>query len=181
MKKSVGDKVSNIRLTALDGTLFDMDSLKGRPFMLSFFRFASCPFCNLRIHELVSRFNELGGQFTVVAIFDSPLDNLREHAERHHSPFPVLADERGHYYKHYGIEHSIAGVLKGMVLRMPAMLYAMFAKGYVPLKIKGSMTTMPADFLVDESGVIRRAYYGKDEGDHLPFDEVKQFAARSRT
>lgn len=180
MKKKVGDKVSNIRLTALDGKLFDMTSLKGRPFMVSFFRFASCPFCNLRMHELVSRFNELGGQFTVVAIFDSPLDNLREHADRHHSPFPVLADERGHYYLHYGIEHSIAGLLKGMIFRMHTMLYAMFAKGYVPLKIKGSMTTMPADFLVDESGVIRRAYYGKDEGDHLPFDEIKQFSARSR-
>ncbi|MBI1283343.1 MAG: redoxin domain-containing protein [Thiobacillus sp.] len=179
MKKRVGDKVSNIRLTALDGSVFDLSSLKGRPFMLSFFRFASCPFCNLRIHQLVSRFNELGGQFTVVAIFDSPLDNLREHAERHHSPFPVLADEQGIYYKQYGIERSVAGVLKGMFFRMPTMMYAMFGKGYVPIKIKGSMTTMPADFLVDEQGVIRHAYYGKDEGDHLPFDEVKQFAARS--
>lgn len=179
MKKKVGDKVSNIRLTALDGKLFDMDSLKGRPFMLSFFRFASCPFCNLRMHELVSRFNELGGQFTVVAIFDSPLDNLREHADRHHSPFPVLADEQGTYYAQYSIERSILGVLKGMFFRMPTMMRGML-KGYVPLKIKGSMTTMPADFLVDETGVIRRAYYGKDEGDHLPFDEIKQFAARSR-
>ena len=26
------------------------------------------------------------------------------------------------------------------------------------------MTTMPADFLVDESGVIRRTHYGQDEG-----------------
>jgi hypothetical protein len=67
-----------------------------------------------------------------------------------------------------------------MVFRMPTMMRGML-KGYVPLKIKGSMTTMPADFLVDDSGVIRRAYYGKDEGDHLPFDEVKQFAARTRT
>lgn len=177
MRRNVGDKVSNIRLVELNGTIFDMHSLKGRPFMLSFFRFASCPFCNLRMHQLVSRFNELGGRFTVVAIFDSPLDNLRDHAERHRSPFPVLADERGLYYSHYGIERSIIGVLKGMVFRLPALVRGVF-KGYVPLKIKGSMTTMPADFLVDEDGVIRHAYYGKDEGDHLPFDQVKQFAMR---
>ena len=63
-----------------------------------------------------------------------------------------------------------------MILRMPTMLYAMFGKGYLPNKIEGSMTTMPADFLIDAAGVIRRAYYGKDEGDHLPFEEVKQFA-----
>ncbi len=179
MKKKAGDKVDDIRLQALDGTVFDLSSLKGRPFMLSFFRFASCPFCNLRMHELVSRFDELGDQFTIVAIFDSTLENLREHAERHHSPFPVLADARGIYYSQYGVEHSVTGVLKGMIFRMPSMLYAMFGKGYWPLKIRGSMTTMPADFLVDASSVIRVAHYGKDEGDHLPFDEIKQFATRA--
>lgn len=176
MNKKVGDKVSNIRLAALDGSAFDLSSLNGRPFMLSFFRFASCPFCNLRMHQLVKRYDELGNRFTIVAIFDSPLDNLREHAERHDAPFPVLADEQGTYYAQYGIEHSVVGMLKGMIFRMPSMIYAMLGKGYVPLKIKGSMTTMPADFLVDESGVIRHAYYGKDAGDHLPFDEVKKFA-----
>jgi len=181
MKKQVGDKVSNIRLSALDGSVFDLFSLKGRPYLLSFFRFAACPFCNLRMHELVSRFAELDGRFTVVAIFDSPLDNLREHAERHDSPFPVLADASGIYYRQYGIEHSVAGVMKGMILRMPTLLHAMIGKGYVPLKIKGSMTTMPADFLVDERGIIQHAHYGKDEGDHLPFDVIKQFSALRRT
>jgi peroxiredoxin len=180
MRKTVGDKISNIKLTGIDGKPFDLFSLKGRPFMLSFFRFASCPFCNLRMHELIKRYDELGDRFTIVAIFDSPLDNLREHADRHHSPFPVLADERGIYYAQYGIEHSVFGMLKGMFMRMPTMMHAM-SKGYVPLKIKGSMTTMPADFLVDETGVIRRTYYGSDEGDHLPFDEIKQFAGLARS
>jgi hypothetical protein len=49
---------------------------------------------------------------------------------------------------------------------MPRLLYGMFVKGYVPLVIKGSMTTMPADFLVDKQGIIQVAHYGKDEGDH---------------
>jgi hypothetical protein len=66
--------------------------------------------------------------------------------------------------------------MKGMLLRMPRLLYAMLVKGYVPLTIKGSMTTMPADFLVDAQGVIQTAYYGRDEGDHLPYDKVKAFA-----
>ncbi|MCM2306730.1 MAG: redoxin domain-containing protein [Sulfuritalea sp.] len=161
----------------LDGSQFELSSLKGRPYMLSFFRFASCPFCNLRMHQLVQRQAELNPRFAIVAVFDSSLDNLREHAERHRSPFPVLADSSGNAYGLYGIEHSVLGMLKGMFLRMPTMLHAMFAKGYIPTRIKGSMTTMPADFLVDASGIIRHAYYGKDEGDHLPFEEVKRFAA----
>jgi len=49
-------------------------------------------------------------------------------------------------------------------------------RGYLPVRIKGKWTTMPADFLVDQAGIIKQAYYGNDEGDHLLFDEVKNFS-----
>ncbi|WP_333607358.1 redoxin domain-containing protein [Arsukibacterium sp.] len=176
MKRQPGDKLTHVVLPALDGQLFDTRSLEGRPFMLSFFRFASCPFCNLRMHELVTRFNEFADDFTIVAVFDSPLDNLQRHANPHHAPFAVLADENNHFYQEYGIEYSLLGVVKGMLFRMPTMLRAMM-RGYLPLRIKGRMTTMPADFLIDRSGRIIMAYYGSDEGDHLPFERVKSFSA----
>lgn len=177
MRKKSGEKANRICLPAIDGSSFDTESLNGRPFMLSFFRFASCPFCNLRVHELVSRFGEFGDNFTIVGIFDSPLDNLIKHADGHQAPFPILADESNRYYRDYGIEHSVSGMLKGMFFRMPILMKGML-KGYIPIVIKGSMTTMPADFLIDKDGIIRTAYYGKDEGDHLPFEQVKAFSMR---
>ncbi len=177
MRLTSGDRARRIRLPAIDGLTFDTESLEGKPFMLSFFRFASCPFCNLRVRELVSRYDELGCDFSIVAVFDSPLDNLMRHVQRHRAPFPILADADNAYYKAYGIEHSVVGVLKGMFLRMPTMLKAMFA-GYLPTTLKGSLTTMPADFLIDRDGVIQVAHYGADEGDHLPFDTVKAFSHR---
>ena len=180
MRRSGGDKVTNITLPTIQGGRFELDSLKGKRFMLSFLRFASCPFCNLRVHELVTRFKEFGDDFTIVAIFDSSAENLIRHAEKHQAPFPILADESNIYYKEYDIEHSVWGMLKGMLSRMPSLLRAMFVSGYLPLVIKGSMTTMPADFLVDGNGVIQTAYYGKDEGDHLPFEQVKPFSAASK-
>lgn len=143
--------------------------------MLSFLRFASCPFCNLRVHELVKHFAEFGNDFNIVAVFDSPLDNLVRHTEGHKAPFPILADETNRYYREYGIEHSLSGVVKGMVLRMPTLISGMLM-GYVPKTIKGSMTTMPADFLIDKNGIIQVAYYGNDEGDHLSFEQVKEFS-----
>jgi len=175
VKPGVGQKVLPISLPAIDGSIFDLSALRGERYMLSFFRFASCPFCNLRLHELVTRFDELGDRFTIVAVFDSPLDNLQQHAEGHRAPFPIVADESNRYYRAYGIEHSLAGMLKGMIFRMPTLIKGL-AKGYLPVKIKGSMTTMPADFLVDEEGTIQFAHYGADEGDHLPFAQVKAFA-----
>jgi len=51
-------------------------------------------------------------------------------------------------------------------------------KGYLPTTLKGSITTMPADFLIDPKGYIQTAYYGKDEGDHLSFEQIKEFTLK---
>ncbi len=179
MKRKPNDLVTPLNLPSIDGTTFNLDGLKGKRYLLSFFRFASCPFCNLRIHELVARFEELSDNFTIVAIFDSPLDNLQRHAKKHHAPFPILADENNKYYKEYGVERSFIGMLKGMFGRLPRLLKGMFIKGYIPLISKGNWLTMPVDILVDEKGVIHTAHYGKDEGDHLSFEQIKSFSLRT--
>ncbi|MDP1680689.1 MAG: peroxiredoxin-like family protein [Burkholderiales bacterium] len=176
MRRSVGETIGDIRLPAVDGTDFGLDRIAGKRFMLSFFRFAACPFCNLRIHELVSRFDEFGDNFSIVAIFDSSPANLRRHAQRHRSPFPILADEHNIYYREYGIERSLAGTLKGAAIHLPSVLHALFVKGYWPTSFGGKLTTMPADFLVDEQRIIRAAHYGRDEADHLPIGTVTNFA-----
>ena len=177
MRLIAGSKIIEIELPSIDGKIFNSESLDGMPFMLSFFRFASCPFCNLRVNNFVKRFDEFGNEFTIVAIFDSPLDNLTKHTKEHKAPFNILADESNKYYHEYGIEHSLWGVLKGIFFRMPTLLKGMF-KGYIPLIFKGSITTMPADFLIDREGIIQVAYYGKDEGDHLSFEKVKEFSLK---
>ena len=175
MKLSQGDNVKKIELPSIDSTIFNSQVLKDRPFMLSFFRFASCPFCNLRVNQLVKQYDKFGEDFTIVAIFDSPLDNLIKHSRGHNAPFPILADEQNIYYKQYGIEKSFMGMLKGMIFRFPTLMKSMF-KGHTPLQFKGSLITMPADFLVDRNGIIQTAYYGKDEGDHLAFKRIVEFS-----
>lgn len=175
MRFKTGENVENIVLPAIDGSIFDMKSFTGKPFMISFYRFATCPFCNLRVNELVRRFDEFQEDFTMIAIFDSKLDHLTQHTEGHHAPFPILADEKRSYYKAYGIERSVCGFFVGMIFRLPTLLKAIFS-GYLPNLFTGGLTIMPADFLVDREGNIKVAYYGRDEGDHLPFDQVKDFA-----
>jgi len=91
------------------------------------------------------------------------------------APFIILADENNSYYDLYDIQHSLLGMTKGMLFRAPTLLKGL-KKGFIPFPIRGSLTTMPADFLVDETGTICRAYYGKDEGDHLPIHEIIEFS-----
>ncbi len=175
MRITKNNKALTINLPSIEGFNFTTESLNGKPYMISFFRFATCPFCNLRVNQLVNKFSEFGEDFTIVAIFDSPLDHLTKHTKRHKAPFAILADEKNIYYKKYGIEKSVLGMLKGMIARFPALMKGLF-KGYVPLSFKGSLITMPADFLVGRDGLIYEAYYGKDEGDHISLERVREFS-----
>jgi len=175
MKLEPGQPVIDVQLPALDGDVFNTESLRGQRYMLSFFRFAGCPFCNIRMHELVSRFGELPESFKIVAVFDAPLDDLQRHETRHHAAFPVLADSANTYYNQYAIDRSVVGMLKGAIVRFPALVRAML-RGYFPTTIKGKLHTLPADFLIDEQGRIHTAHYGRDLGDHLAFNKIKAFA-----
>lgn len=171
-----GDYIGELVLPNIDNTVFNIESIKGKRYLLTFYRFASCPFCNLRINKLVNTFPSLPKNFTIVAVFDSPLNNLQRYANDHQAPFPILADEDSTYYQKFSVQHSILRTLKGAILRMPQVLYAMFIKGYIPWSFKGNITTMPLDILVDEHGVIQIVHYGKDEGDHIPLKIIQDFA-----
>lgn len=67
-----------------------------------------------------------------------------------------------------------------MVFRMFTLLYAMFVKGYFSASIKGRISTLPVDILVDEQGKIISIYQGKDSGDHLSFEIIKSFASLAK-
>lgn len=176
MRLLPGHAAPPVSLPAIDDTTFSTERLAGRKYLLSFFRYASCPFCNLRLRELTLRRNELPDKFGFVCVFDSPINELRRYATRHKAPFPILADATNTYYRAYGIEHSFAAVTKGAFVHLGTAIKAVFRHGYIPWTVKGRVTTLPADFLVDEQGIIRIAHYGKDEADRLAFDEIKKFA-----
>ncbi|VAW69550.1 Peroxiredoxin [hydrothermal vent metagenome] len=177
MRLQSGQPAPEFKLFNINGEEFNTQDLKGKRYLLTFYRFASCPFCNLRVHQLTKQYAEYNDTFEVIAVFDSTLENLQKYAIRHQPPFPVLADKDNNIHRLYHIEHSISGVVKGIILRFPALILSIF-KGYIPWRIKGDITGMPADFLVDENGIINSAYYGNDEGDHIPLHRVKQYANR---
>ena len=44
MKLKIGDKIDEMSLPSIDGTTFDLATLKGKKALISFYRFSSCPF-----------------------------------------------------------------------------------------------------------------------------------------
>ena len=170
-----GEEIPQIILPSIDGLQFDSGSLKGKRYLLTFFRFATCPFCNTRMAQLVQTKPELGVDFEIVAIFESEVEHLKKHANKHLAKFPILADHSRQYYELFGVEKSVIGMVKGMIFRLPTLIKALF-RGYLPHEISSRFITMPLSLLVDKEGIIQAIYHGKDEGDHIPIEQVIEFA-----
>ena len=76
MKLKKGDKIEDLTLPSIDGTTFNLDSIKGKKAMISFYRYSSCPFCHLRMNEIINKTNEFGNNFVPIAIFDLSLIHI---------------------------------------------------------------------------------------------------------
>ena len=83
----------------------------------------------------------------MVAVFDSPLDNLIKHAKKHDAPFPILADENYKYYEKYGLERSFLKFLRAVIFKFPTLIKASM-KGFIPIVFKGYVNTLPSDITV---------------------------------
>ena len=150
MRLKKGDKLTDLSLPSVKGNVFDIENIAGKKALISFYRFAQCPFCNLRIHELTKRYNELENKLEIIAIFDSPLDHLIKSTKKHKAPFEILADENFKYFDAYGVEKSIYKFFIGSVVNVHRLIKASLL-GFVPLQFKGSMLTVPVDILIDET------------------------------
>ncbi len=160
------------------GNSISIEDFEGQKVLLSFLRTAACPFCNLRVHEMIKKQAEWEEKDLVtVAVFASPAAEILKYAGKQKPPFPIIADPTEYLYRQYGIGHSFLGKLKAMT-RMKEILQIM-SKGYFNMESLFEKTVMPADFLINEKGMIVRSYYGKDFGDHIPFEQVEAWVNTS--
>jgi len=149
---------------------------RGRRTLLSFFRDAACPFCNVRVYELTHHHQSLKAMgLDVVAVFGSSRAEVLRFVARHPRPFQVAADPLGASHARYGVERSLWRKLKAIVTRVPTLLRGLRIVGLAGLDTNN---LMPADFLIDEHGRIVETYYGSDAGDRIPMERVELFVAR---
>ncbi|UZD22792.1 redoxin domain-containing protein [Algoriphagus halophytocola] len=141
-------------------------------FFLSFHRFATCPFCNLRTNELIRNYPKFQEKnIEIISIWPSKKELLLEHSSPTPSVFPILSDEKKHIYKAFGVtESSLIGGLK-MILH-PTMIWQALSNNPKKPAIDSDPMQMPASFLIDPKGIIRLAYYGAHYGDHPSIDRI---------
>ena len=77
MKIRVGDQAPEFILPAIDGTDFDVSSTKGKRVIFTFFRFSTCPFCNIRINRIIKRWDEFSDEVQMIGVFDAEIEELK--------------------------------------------------------------------------------------------------------
>lgn len=172
MRLRAGDVAPFFAATDIDGGHHELDALRGAKSLVSFYRYAACPLCNLRMHELSEQRWWQDGRLRGLAFFQSPAESLRSHREDRTLPFPLIADPEHEVYEKYGVESSWAAFAVAFI--HPRSVTAL-AKGFLPGRMEGDKTLVPADFLIDEDLKIHTAYYGSNIGDHLPIAAIREF------
>ena len=171
-----GDTAPQFTLPAIDGSTFNMADMKGKRVILTFFRFSTCPLCNMRIRRIVQRWNEFSKDAVMVAVFDAKVGDLQKRMKKHDAPFVVVADETYEQFNKNGVKKSFFKFMWG-AMRSPLTLLQATLRGYVPLTLSISkLSTIPVDILIDEDGKVVQAHYCKDTADHLSLDRMIAFS-----
>ncbi|MCJ8012034.1 redoxin domain-containing protein [Paenibacillus sp. KQZ6P-2] len=158
-----------------------LENNRGRKVLLAFFRNSACALCNLRVHQFIQRHQAWQQQgMEVIAFFESPEANLHKYVGQQNAPFPLIADPEAEIYDVYGAETSEAKVQA--TLSLPGIQEKISVQveeaGFKLIPEEGSnFNRIPAEFLIDEKGIIQVAYYGRLITDHLPYETIERFSA----
>lgn len=176
MKISTQQTAPTFSVKDVFGATVNLKDYKGKKILLSFYRNVGCPICNLRFHEIQKQaeyFKSKG--LVILAIYESTLENMQQYVEGQTFYATMIPNPDLSLYRLYNIERSYSKLMLAMF--HGAMGKMMNGKKLFSKKIKedGNMNRIEADFLIDENGIIKLAYYGKYIGDHLPIDTIKQF------
>lgn len=160
----------------VNGAAINLADFKGKKILLTFYRNVGCPVCNVRFHELQEQADYFKSKnLVVLAIYESSAENMKKYLEGE-DPYAIMVpNPEQDLYRLYDIDRSSGKMLKGFFHGAMGKVNAGRKLSKTKLKQDGNANTIGADFLIDEHGVIKTAYYGRFLSDHLPVESIKAF------
>lgn len=170
-KIKTGDTPLPFETYDFTGEKIKLNDYKGKKIHLSFFRDASCPFCNLRLNQLIQNHIKFkNNNIEVITFFASTKDIILKYANGHKAPFSIIPDPELKIYNLYGVETSFKAKLKTM--GKPKKAFKAITSEYFNLRSLTTIDIVPAEFMINEIFKIDKAFYGKDFGDHIHLDDI---------
>ncbi len=153
----VGDQAPGFRLSsATGGELALEDVLADGPVVLTFYRGAWCPYCNLALRALQQHHEALTAHHArLVALSPQIPDESLSLTEKHALSFDVLSDVGSETARRYGVAFDLSEELAAVYDRL----------GFDLERVNGGhprTLPLPATFVIDAGGVIRWAFADSD-------------------
>jgi peroxiredoxin len=174
-------KAPAFKLNDIYGRLVDLEAYQDKKILLGFFRHAGCPFCNLRVHALTKVHQDLKDKgLEMIFFFESKATvMLRSSFHQGVSPIPLISDPERKIYTTYGLEQS---GMKSAISHLTSFVQTAFkaSAAGVPIhmmKDGESISTMPAEFLINKGLVFDEVHYSERLNDRMNIDKIRAFAS----
>jgi thioredoxin-dependent peroxiredoxin len=183
MRLVLGQMAPTFATHDLYGRAVALENYRGAYVLLSFYRFAVCPVCNVRMHQLAqyAEAYQRWGLYFIACVESSP-QNAHLYLDRVTYPFPLIPALGGELYQTYGVGSSVVGIMKGLLTRQRDYREAarLGLGGWDIRRFDGKFGRMPTDFLIGPDGRLLLAYYGHDQGDFLQLSELNAILQRKQ-
>jgi thioredoxin-dependent peroxiredoxin len=173
-KVKAGNALPHFETSDINGNRIRSADLQNQKTLIAFFRYVGCPVCNFRVHQLLNHADQLNNKgIRVIAIYESSNETLRNFIADTPMPFTIIGDPDLMLYKTFGLEKSwikmMGSLFKKQSINAMRAGRQLYNRTY---KRDGNLNRLPADFLIDDRGIIIKSYYGTDIGDHLPIADI---------
>lgn len=171
-----GDKAPYFSVVDINGEKVEINKDNGKKIFLSFFRYSGCPWCNLAIYRLTEMAPDLEAQgVKVVCFVQSTQENIEKNIINRHDvkpPFTIVSDPNKIIYDLYGVEESALKYFTSL-RKAPEWIYSSFKLNFKQPEVDGSVTLVPAQFLIDSDETIIKVHYGTDYADDMTYSEIQ--------
>ena len=150
----IGEKAPDFALNNPLGKTVTLQSiLEKGPVVLTFYRGAWCPYCNLQLHQLqasLPQFKQYGA--SIVAVTPQKPDKTQGQFKKDGYPFEVLSDLDYEVIKSYGLFWEVSQELDELYKRdfkLDVTEYNGEGRRGLPI---------PGTFVIDQAGIVRAAF-----------------------
>lgn len=154
---TVGARAPRFRLPSATGESVSLAGLLAAgPVVLTFYRGAWCPYCNIALRALQQHHAEISARGAALAAVSPQIpDESLSLADKHRLPFSVLSDVGSDTAKQYGLAFDLPDDLAAVYDRL----------GFDLQRVNGGHARtlpLPATYVIDREGVIRWAFVDAD-------------------
>jgi peroxiredoxin len=170
-----GSRMPDFELPDATGKLVkSVDLRKNRLLLVSFYRGAWCPYCNLELKALHERQAEIAAAgVTLVAISPQTPDYSLTTQQKHDLKFPVLSDQGNKVARQFGLVFTVDASLKPIYQAFGIDLKAHNGDESFELPV-------PATYLIARDGSVLEAFINTDYRSRLELETALEWIAKAK-